>query len=35
MPGEPGAYELRYKLADSAVIATRPIEVLSADTVLP
>lgn len=35
MPEEPGLYELRYKLADSEVIATRPIEVLPADTVLP
>ena len=35
MPDEPGLYELRYKLADTEVIATRPIEVLSADAVQP
>lgn len=35
MPGEPGAYELRYKFRDQTVIAARPIEVLPADTVLP
>ncbi|TAA50226.1 MULTISPECIES: VWA domain-containing protein [unclassified Shinella] len=35
MPEQPGSYELRYKLSDSEVIATRPIEVLPADAVLP
>lgn len=35
MPDEPGLYELRYKLADREVIATRPIEVLPADVVVP
>ena len=35
MPDEPGHYELRYKLADTEVIATRGIEVLPADAVVP
>lgn len=35
MPDMPGVYELRYKLADTEVIATRTIEVLPADAVLP
>lgn len=35
-PEAPGAYELRYKLSDSEVIATRPFEVLPAgSTLLP
>jgi Ca-activated chloride channel family protein len=34
-PDVPGAYELRYKLADTEVIATRPLTVLPADAVLP
>ncbi|GAB1477844.1 hypothetical protein MASR2M74_03860 [Paracoccaceae bacterium] len=34
-PQEPGRYELRYKFADTEVIASRPIEVLPADAVLP
>lgn len=33
-PEVPGAYELRYKLTDTEVIATRPIEVLPAGAVL-
>lgn len=35
VPDEVGFYELRYKLADTEIIATRPIEVVPADTVLP
>lgn len=35
MPEEPGLYELRYKLSDTQVIATRPIEVLPAGAALP
>ncbi|KRA53095.1 vWA domain-containing protein [Devosia sp. Root635] len=35
MPDQPGHYELRYKLADTEVIATRAIEVLPANAVLP
>lgn len=35
MPEEPGLYELRYMLADSEVIAIRPIEVLPANAILP
>ena len=35
MPDEPGRYELLYKLADTEVVATRPIEVLPADAILP
>ncbi|ODT82510.1 MAG: hypothetical protein ABS76_07790 [Pelagibacterium sp. SCN 64-44] len=35
MPDVPGLYELRYKLADTEVVATRPIEILPADAVLP
>lgn len=34
-PEEPGLYELRYKFADTEVIATRPIAVLPAGAVLP
>jgi len=33
-PDLPGAYELRYKLTDTEVIATRPIEVLPAGAVM-
>lgn len=33
-PEEPGLYELRYKFADTEVIASRPIEVLPAGAVL-
>jgi Ca-activated chloride channel family protein len=34
-PDVPGQYELRYKLSDTEVIATRPLEVLPADAMLP
>jgi Ca-activated chloride channel family protein len=34
-PDAPGLYELRYKLADTEVIATRPLEVLPAGAALP
>ncbi len=32
LPDEPGTYELRYKLADTEIIATRPIEVVPAES---
>lgn len=34
-PDTPGQYELRYKLSDTEVIATRPLEVLPPDAPLP
>ncbi|HBD90765.1 MAG: hypothetical protein A2092_00650 [Rhodobacteraceae bacterium GWE1_64_9] len=34
-PDAPGAYELRYKLSDTEVIATEPLTVLPEDAVLP
>lgn len=34
MPGTPGLYELRYKLRDQTVLATRPIEVTEAPATL-
>lgn len=34
-PDQPGAYELRYKLSDAEVIATRPLLVVAADALAP